>query len=356
MADEDTTTDVIDETSSQLDFTDEELAALDGDPEDGTASEAEEDPEGEEGEEGEDTEEEEEEAEDEGDLEGGEGEEDGKEGEEGKEGKEEEEEEPEPEVFELEVKGQKHTVEGIDDLAALAQKGIFFEAECNQMREQVKSASFTMNAMVKDPLGFYEAYCTQKNGGNYDAARAECYRIADAYMKPILEEIGADEAGRTKLRQAREDKLSAQKEREEYQEKSFTHEDMEWIRIAQHNVGVALAEAGLPEDSSRMRKRMADIMLEQHRGGSDVHPQQAAQMLREELEALGAEVASPPGKDGKKTRTKEEKQAAIKRARAKKSRKKTGLGREGAPRGEVRTINSRQFLDGIDKALNLDRY
>lgn len=355
MADEDTTTEVIDETSSQLDFTDEELAALDGGTEDGADSEAEEDPEGEEGEESEDPEAEEEEDEDEGDLEGGE-EEEGEEG--GKEGEEEgeKEEEPEPEVFELEVKGQKHTVEGIDDLAALAQKGIFFEAECNQMREQVKSASFTMNAMVKDPLGFYEAYCTQKNGGNYDAARAECYRIADAYMKPILEEIGADEAGRTKLRQAREDKLSAQREREEYQEKTFTHEDMEWIRIAQHNVGVALSEAGLPEDSPRMRKRMADIMKEQLHGGRDLHPQQAAQMLREELEALGAEIASPPGKDGKKARTKEEKQAAIKRARAKKSRKKTGLGREGAPRGEVRTINSRQFLDGIDKALNLDRY
>ena len=66
--------------------------------------------------------------------------------------------------------------------------------------------------------------------------------------------------------------------------------------------------------------------------------------------------AAPPAKDGKKARNKEEKQAAIKKARAKKSRKKMAGAREGAPRGEVRTINSRQFLDGIDKALNLDRY
>ena len=355
MADEETTV-VEDETSSQLDFTDEELAALDGDSEDGTTPEAEEDPEGDEGEESEDPEEEEEDEEgeeDSDDTEGAEGEEEGED--EGEDEGETEEEEPETETFELEVRGQKHTIEGVDDLAALAQKGIFFEAECNQMREKVESASFTMNAMIKDPLGFYEAFCTQKNGGNYDAARAECYRIADAYMKPILEEIGADEAGRERLRKAREDKLGAQREREEYQNKTFTHEDMEWIRVAQHNVGVALAEAGLPEDSSRMRKRMADIMLEQHRGGTDVHPQQAAAMLREELESLGSEIASPP-KGGKKARTKEEKQAAIKRARAKKSRKKMAGAREGAPRGEVRSINSRQFLDGIDKALNLDRY
>jgi hypothetical protein len=157
------------------------------------------------------------------------------------------------------------------------------------------------------------------------------------------------------MKRAREDKVSAQQEREEYQNKTFTHEDMEWIRVAQHNVGIALEEAGLPQDSPRMRKRMADIMTEQLHAGVDLHPQQAAMVLREEIEALGAEITSPP-KGGKKARTKEEKQAAIKKARAKKSRKKKAGAREGAPRGEVRSINSRQFLDGIDKALNLNRY
>ena len=71
----------IEELSSQVSFTDEELAALEEDPaDDALASEDEEDPEGEEGQEGEDPEEEEEDGEDEDAPEDGEGEEGEEEG------------------------------------------------------------------------------------------------------------------------------------------------------------------------------------------------------------------------------------------------------------------------------------
>lgn len=358
MAEETTTTlPETDEFSSQLDFTDEELAALDG-PEDDAelGAEDEEDPQGEAGEEesGEGEEEEDDEAVgDESDEEGEEGEE--TEGDEEEAGEEEEGAEEEAPVFELEVKGQTHTVEGVDDLAALAQKGIFFEAECNQMRSKVKAADFTMNAMLNDPTGFMEAYLTQKNGGNYEQARADVYKICDKYMQPILQEIGATPEEQARIRQGREEKLRLQKEREEYQNQTFTHEDVEWLRVAQHNVGVALEEVGLPKDSPRMVKRMADIMREQNDAGRDIHPQQAANLLRGELEALGAEIRTRKGSD--KPRTKKEKLAAIKKARAKKSRKKTGNVREGQRREEpVRSMSAREFTDSIDKALNLDRY
>ena len=150
MADEETTQTEEQEPSTNLVFSEEEIASLekefkaDESPEDeGKETEEGDDDEQEEGDEesvdGFDTDEEADDDESDSDEDDTDGDEEG--GETGEDDTEEDEEEDEG--FTLLVEGKTHQVENLDQLAALAQKGIFYEKRANESKRSLEFRSPT---------------------------------------------------------------------------------------------------------------------------------------------------------------------------------------------------------------------
>lgn len=366
MADDEVITEDVEIASSGMDFSDAELTALeeeftttdepakdedeDADEEEGAGDEQEEDDtsgdaastETAEGQEA---------ADDGADRQGdSEAKEDGEEEEEGEEG------------YELAVDGQPVLVDTEQELMGWAQKGIHYERVAQATQKRMEDATFALNSMLHDPMTFLEEYHTGQNGGNNEAARGICYKIAERYMKPILDEIAADPAKRLQLQQdrwGRRQEINAQQQTAAAQN-TYTQEDIQEIQNLERDANSALDRVGLPQDSAPLRKRMAEIMLTELNRGVQMHPIQAAEAVRREVdEYQKAAAKSAPRKGQKKVgkRSKKEKEAAIRRARAKGSRKKTGTGAQARRRSaEPQFMNSREFLAGLNKSLNLDDY
>ena len=272
---------------------------------------------------------------------------------------EEGEEEESSAGYELVVDGQQVLIDTEEELARWAQKGIHYERRAQETQKRMEDATFTLNAMLNDPINFLEEYYTEQLGGNNEAARGECYKICAAYVKPILDEIAADPASRAKLQQDRWQKRQQQQTQRAQlqQQQQFTQEDLTFIRDLERNIVGALEKAGLPGDSAPLRKRMADVMLAALERNEQIHPIDAAEFIkREQADYQNALKAAVPKGQPKEKRSKEEKEAAIKKARQKRSRKKVGTGSAAgrARRQEPRYITGREFLEGINTALNLE--
>ncbi len=366
MADEETTQ-TEPEHSTNLVFSEEEIASLekefkaDESPED-EGKEAEED--GDEQEEGDeesldgfDTDEEADDDEsdsDEGDTDGDE--------ESSEAGEDEaEEDEEEDEGFTLLVEGKTHQVENVDQLAALAQKGIFYEKRATESKRALENANFTMNAMIRDHFGFLEEFYTQKFG-NYESARKHVAELAHAYVVPYYKELQAEPEQQRTMAETRQLKRQAKmgqqngQGQQESTERTYTQAEIEQLQTLEHNVSVALDEVGLPKDSDPLRKRMADIMLAAMARDETMHPLTAAKHLLRERKELHKELSRTVPKGRKKGKSGKQTKADIAAAKTRRSRKKSGTSEQ---RGErkvktQRTYTGREFINSLNDAMGLE--
>lgn len=353
------------EISSTLDFSADELDALEaefrepeqevGEAGDELEEEAEEGEaeEGEEEEEGESETEGEEEGEEEGDEEGESAEE--TEEAEGEGGEEAEEEQTQ---YELTVDGQRVVVEGEDNLAAWAQKGIHYEKKDRERQRVVDDAVFTMNALINDPMASLEEIWTSKFGGNNEQARLYVAQLASDYCEPIWREQTAKPADRLKLQQERFEKRQQQlhAQQQKAAEGQFSQEDIQFIQTLDSQIEGALEEVGLPKENATLRKWMADVMRDGLDRGIPPDPRAAAHYIKaqqdERQKALGE---TAPDKDRKKPKSKKDKAAAkIAQARKRRSSRQGGQQPQQSRKQEPRFMTTREFLDGMNRDLRLE--
>ena len=289
---------------------------------------------------------------DDGDPEGDEGE--------GKAGRDDDDEdEEEDEGFTLLVEGKTIEVENVDQLAALAQKGIFYEKRANESKRALENANFTMRAMINDHFGFLEEYYTQKFG-NYEAARKHVAEMAHAHVVPYYQELQAEPDARAQMAENRQLKRQARSGQQQgngqQPERTFTQAEIEQLQTLEHNVGVALTEVGLPKDSEPLRKRMADIMLSALSRDEHMHPLTAAKHLLRERKSLQKELARTAPKGRKRGKSGKQKKADIAAAKTRRSRKKSGTAeqRGGRKVKTQRTYTGREFINSINDALGLE--
>lgn len=272
---------------------------------------------------------------------------------------EDEDEEEEDETFTLLVEGKEHHVENVDRLAALAQKGIFYEKRANESKRALENANFTMSAMIRDHFGFLEEYYTQKFG-NYESARKHVAELAHAYVVPYYKELQAEPEQQRQLAENRQLKRQAKSGQQngngQQTEKTYTQAEIEQLQTLEHNVSVALHEVGLPKDSDPLRKRMADIMLDALSRDETMHPLTAAKHLLRERKALQKELSRTVPKGRKTGKSGKQKKADIAAAKTRRSRKKSGTGeqRGGRTVRTQRTFTGREFIDSINDALGLE--
>lgn len=357
---EDTITEVEQETtSSNLVFSDDEIADLETEfnpdestEDDGQETEGEEDGQSDEDEDLEDLEDEDDEDDEE--------EEDPDstlQGDEEKPGADSEAEEDEEEGFTLVVDGQEVEVPDVDALAALAQKGIFYERRAGDTKRALDNANFTMKAMINDHFGFLEEFYAQKFG-DYESARQHVAKLAHSYVVPYYKELQAEPEQQQLLRDKRQ--LEREKrnggQQQTQSQNTFTQDEISELQTLEHNVSTALGEVGLPEDSEPLRKRMADIMLGALERDEYMHPLSAAKHLLRERQQLQKELArtAPKGRKGKKS--KKQQKADIAAAKTRRSSKKRGTGDRGGQRrrAEPQFMTGREFLNGINSALDLE--
>lgn len=353
------------ELSSSLTFSEEELSALeddfkapaDDDEEEDDAEDDSEDADEEEEEAGEEEEGEDDKVSDE-DAEGGtDAAEAGKDGE-GEQASEEDRDEESEEGYELLVDGRTVFVDTEDELAAWAQKGLHYERKRLEMERSVENATFTMNAMVNDPMAALEEIWTGKFQGNHEQARSHIQKLCEAYLEPIWRELTAEPAQRMKLQQ---DRFTAQSQKMQAQhnqatEGQFTQEDIDFIQNLDTQIESALTGVGLPAEDSTLRKWMADVMRDGLGRGIHPDPVMAAQFIKsqqqERDQALGN---SAPAKDRKKTKG-SKKAAKIAKAKARRSQRQGGD--KSAPHGRRRKapqfMSSREWLDSLNKDLQLE--
>lgn len=271
-----------------------------------------------------------------------------------------EEDEEEDEGFTLLVEGKTHQVENVDQLAALAQKGIFYEKRATESKRALENANFTMRAMINDHFGFLEEFYTQKFG-NYESARKHVAELAHAYVVPYYKELQAEPEAQKQLaenrqlkRQARSGQQNGKGQQET--ERTYTQAEIEQLQTLEHNVSVALAEVGLPKDSDPLRKRMADIMLAALARDETMHPLTAAKHLLRERKALHKELSRTVPKGRKRGKSGKQTKADIAAAKTRRSRKKSGASEQ---RGErkvktQRTYTGREFINSLNDAMGLE--
>ncbi|MCK5652761.1 MAG: hypothetical protein KAJ42_15330 [Gemmatimonadetes bacterium] len=366
MADEETTQTEEQEPSTNLVFSEDEIADLekefkaDVSPEDEGKEAEEDDDEQEEGDEesldGFDTDEEADDDESDSDEDDTDGDEES-----GETGEDEaEEDEEEDEGFTLLVEGKTHQVENVDQLAALAQKGIFYEKRATESKRALENANFTMRAMINDHFGFLEEFYTQKFG-NYESARKHVAELAHAYVVPYYKELQAEPEAQKQLQENRQLKRQARGGQQngngqQKTERTYTQAEIEQLQTLEHNVSVALDEVGLPKDSDPLRKRMADIMLAAMARDETMHPLTAAKHLLRERKALQKELSRTVPKGRKRGKSGKQKKADIAVAKTRRSRKKSGTSEQ---RGErkvktQRTYTGREFINSLNDAMGLE--
>ena len=351
-------------TASQIDFS-EEVAALEAEiaedeetqeeaADESTEDEGEGEEEAEGEDEGEEAEEDDETAED-----GGEDSElgDGAAAEESETGKEDEEDAEEGTVYTLVVNGREVEVDGEEALATLAQKGLAAVEKFAAAHKEAENAQFTMNAMLRDPTGFLQTVAAKQNGGNYEAARMQIGKICEDFLRPIYEEMAAKPDTQARMKAERE--LARERETHQGQnqntQNTFSQEDLSWVQGLTNECDAALKAEDLPagEGSEPLRKRMADLMLAAEHRREHMTPHQAAKLVRQERDAYHESLQ----KSAPKGRTKEKpSKAALKEARAKRSRKKKGVATRGKKQkgAGVKTFSGRDFIKGLDSAFDLE--
>lgn len=356
MADETTTV----EEPQGLDFTEDEITALeeefkvppveDADDDD---DDDEEDLEGEE--------EEEEEEEESGDEEGDEGGPGGDVGEE-EEGEEDpaqgkgKEAEEETQGYELVVDGQSILVDTEAELAAWAQKGIHYEKKDAARQKIVDDATFTMNAMIDNPMVSLEEIWTSRYGGNNEQARSHVAKMAEAYLKPIWEEATAEPADRLKLQEERFTRR-AQNMRQQHQQAAqgqFTQEDLQFIQSMDVQIASALEAVDLPKEDTTLRKWMADVMRDGLDRGINPDPRAAAEFIKSQQKARSKALGNPVPKDRKKPGKKTSTAKKIAKAKARRSSRQSGEGTAPVKRQRPKFMTTREWLDGLNSDLNLE--
>jgi hypothetical protein len=357
------------ELSSSLSFSEDELQGLESDFKAAPEEEEEDDSEDEdeEGEAEEDEEEEEGDVEDEGE------EEDEDEGEEqegdsenakkkpdGESAAKKAGEEEKTEGYELNVDGQTVLVDTEEELAAWAQKGIHYERNRLVNEKKINDATYTMNALINDPMASLEEIWTAKFGGNHEQARQKVAKMCEFYLEPIWRELTAEPAQRLKMQEERFTKRQQQTtaQAQQAQDGQFSQEDIQFIQNIDVQIETALESEGLPKESIPLRKWMADVMREGLDRGIQPDPRAAAAYIKsqqkERDEALGN---SAPVKDrGKKKVSK--KAAKIARAKARRSQRQGG-GKAAPPgkrRREPQYLTTREWIDGLNKDLKLEAF
>ena len=272
-------------------------------------------------------------------------------------GKEDEEVPEDDEGFTLVVDGQEIEIDTVDELASLAQKGIFYEKRSSETKRALDNANFTMKAMINDHFGFLEEFYAQKFG-DYESARQHVAKLAHAYVVPYYKELQSEPDQQAQLKENRRLQREARMGQGNgaQQQNTFTQEDIEQLQTLEHNVSQALGEVGLPQDSEPLRKRMADIMLGALDRDEYMHPLNAAKVLLRERKELQRELSRtvPPGR--KTGKSGKQRTADIAAARSRRSRKKTGTSGSGGGRKVKRDpeYTGRQFIDSINNALGLE--
>ena len=275
------------------------------------------------------------------------------------EDEDEDEDEEEDEGFSLLVEGKTHQVENIDQLAALAQKGIFYEKRATESKRALDNANFTMRAMINDHFGFLEEFYTQKFG-NYESARKHVAELAHAYVVPYYKELQAEPEQQRQLAENRQLKRQAKTGQQngngQQTERTYTQAEIEQLQTLEHNVSVALQEVGLPKDSDALRKRMADIMLEAMTRDETMHPLTAAKHLLRERKTLQKELSRTVPKGRKTGKSGKQKKADIAAAKTRRSRKKSGTAEQRGERTvkSQRTYTGREFIGSLNDALGLE--
>lgn len=348
-------------TASQIDFS-EEVAALEAELEADETEETTDEP-TEDEESGEETGDEGgEEAEgdqdaDEADEEGGDDTEGEAEGGEETEGAEEES--GEATIYTLVVNGREVEVDGEEELAKLAQRGLAADEKFEAAHHESENAQFTMNAMLRDPMGFLQNVAAKQNGGDYEAARMQIGKIAENFLTPIYKELAAkpDEQRAIKAERERDRALQTRQGQTQNTEPTYTQEDLTWIQNLTQGCNAALEAEDLPAgddaQANALRKRMADLMMAAEDRRENMDPRQAAQIVKRERdeyrEALGQ--SAPQGRKGKKPS-----KAAVKEARGKRSQKKKGAANRGKKRGKAapKTFSGRDFVKSLDSAFELE--
>jgi len=268
---------------------------------------------------------------------------------------------PDEYVWELKVDGEERIVESEQELVDWAQKGMSLEKTSTENKQLADDAKFTMNAVINDTFGFLEEMtvsqiCGTRTPGfeDYEQARNHVARLCEQYLGPYLQEIAAPDTEKRAIKAERQ--LAQERKRSERdqntQAEQYTQEDVEWMQNLQHDIGMALKEFDLP-DTAPIKGRMASLMDEAIESGGDMHPQEAAKIISQERE----EYLKSLGGSASEDQDEPKKKAAVKEARANKSRKKAGVSKNvKRPRKKVASINSRDFMDKIDEAYGLDRY
>lgn len=266
-------------------------------------------------------------------------------------------EEANAEGYELIVDGKPVLVETEDQLAAWAQKGIHYEKSRLQMEKRIEDATFTMNALVNDPLASLEEIWTHKFSGNHEQARAHVQKLCEGYLEPIWKELTAEPAKRLELQQERFQKRSMQDraQQEQKQAGQFTQEDIQFIQQLDQQIAHALDDVGLPKEDVTLRKWMSDVMRDGLGRGIHPDPRAAAEFIKSQQAARQESLGnSAPVKDRKKTGAKAKAQK-IAKAKQRRSQRQGGEKMpQGKGRREPQYMSSRQWLDGLNHDLNLE--
>lgn len=263
------------------------------------------------------------------------------------------------EGYELLVDGQQILIDTEEELAAWAQKGIHYEKKDRARQKVVDDATYTMNALINDPLASLEEIWTSKYGGNHEQARQHVAKLAETYLEPIWRELTAEPAQRLKIQQDRFNQRSTQQQQrqQKQQQNSFSQEDLQFIQTMDVQIASALEAVDLPKEDVDLRKWMADVMRDGIDRGIDPDPRAAAEFIKttqeKRLKALGVSV---PKKDRKSGGKKKPSAKKIAQAKARRSSRQGGTGTAppGKKRQEPQFMTSRQWLDGLNSDLNLE--
>jgi hypothetical protein len=263
------------------------------------------------------------------------------------------------EGYELTVDGQQILIDTEEELAAWAQKGIHYEKKDRARQKVVDDATYTMNALINDPLASLEEIWTAKYGGNHEQARQHVAKLAETYLEPIWRELTAEPAQRLKIQQDRFNQRSTQqqKKQQQQQQNSFSQEDLQFIQTMDVQIAGALDSVDLPKEDVSLRKWMADVMRDGLDRGIDPDPRAAAEFIKEtqekRMKALGVPVPKKDRKPGGKKKPSAKKIAAAK-ARRSSRQGGTGTAPSGKKRQQPQYMTTRQWLDGLNSDLNLE--
>jgi hypothetical protein len=264
--------------------------------------------------------------------------------------------EEETEGYELLVDGQQILVDTEAELAAWAQKGIHYEKKDAARQKVVDDATYTMNAMINNPMVSLEEIWTSRYGGNNEQARSHVAKMAEQYLKPIWEEATAEPADRLKLQEDRFTKRAQniQQQQQQAAQGQFTQEDLQFIQQMDVQIASALDAVDLPKEDQTLRKWMADVMRDGLERGISPDPGAAAEWIKSQQKARGKALGNPVPKKDRKKPGKNASAAKIAQAKSRRSSRQSGGGPAPVKRQRPQFMTTREWLDGLNNDLNLE--